>query len=76
MAGAEVNIWPSKDVEGLAQLVESQGLDGLLSMVVLACEIMAREAEKAGKDRQLWKQRAYNAKAYKRMAMRTEGRES
>lgn len=76
MAGADVNIWPSKDVEGLAQLIEVHGLDGLLSMVILACQIMSREKEKVKEDGHLWRQRGYNARAYKRMAARVEGRES
>ncbi len=76
MAGVDVNIWPSKDVEGVTKIVEQQGLDGLLRMVILGCEVMARSCDLAGdhEGRQLWKARVWNAKGYCQMAKRTEGR--
>lgn len=78
MAALDVKNGDGEVLRVVTQVIEKEGLDGLLSMVVLACQLREREAEQAGRhvERSLWRGRAHNCRAYKQMARRVEGRET
>lgn len=64
--------------EGIAELLEREGLDGLLGIVVLVCKVKERQAQAAQEweKAKRWHNRWFNCRAYKTMARRVEGRES
>lgn len=59
--------------------IRARGIDSVIDDMVQVCQIETRSLEGvkgAEAERDKWRDRAHNLRAYKRMAMRVEGRDA
>ena len=67
------------DLAMLRKAIAENGIDRVLAAMIVVCQIETRSLEGvkgAEAEQARWRDRVHNLKAYKRMAMRVEGRDT